>query len=280
MKSSISLAIVTIAPCCVYAVPVALGWQVPHDATDGVERWEVGAVKDAATLCEGGACYFLDYHIALGGQTLESRTVFGNPPNNADGLSTGTFFLYDPTIDVAGEAITTGEAIATPRLFTISFMASGSVSEYSDAAMQQTILGVLAIVANLQEAPADQQNLVAPPGSTLSIRAGSVLLDASFPVLSAAAAAAAATAFEAAVTSPADLTAFFALVGLSITVETMPVTGSVEFLDSDDEFPVVLVAAIAGGVVGACILCACAAFFVVWSRSSKATGSKSLSAAI
>ena len=177
-------------------------------------------------------------------------------------------------IDVAADA---------PRLFTtpftISFVASGSVSDYSDAAMRQTILGVLAIAANLQEAPTDLQSLVAPPGSTLSIRAGSVIMDASFPVQSTAAVAAATTAFEAAVTSPADLTASFALAGLSITAETMPVTGSAVLLDSDDEFPVVLVAAIAGGVVGACILCACAAFFVVRSRR-KATGTKSASAAI
>ncbi|GMH80175.1 hypothetical protein TrST_g12171 [Triparma strigata] len=59
---------------------------------------------DDMTLCESGSCYLIDFHIELGGQTEESRTVFGNPANDQDlGWQTGTFFMYDP--EVQGEGV-------------------------------------------------------------------------------------------------------------------------------------------------------------------------------
>ena len=36
----------------------------------------------------------------MGGTTLADRTIFGNPDNAINnGIDTGTFFVYDPTVD-------------------------------------------------------------------------------------------------------------------------------------------------------------------------------------
>jgi hypothetical protein len=52
--------------------------------------------------CESGYCYFIDVHIALGGNDADSRTAFGNPANAANGYDKGTFFIYDPKVSVEG----------------------------------------------------------------------------------------------------------------------------------------------------------------------------------
>ncbi len=60
--------------------------------------------KDDQIKCESGLCYHIDFHIDLGGRTEESRTLFGNPENDASmGLERGTFFIYDPTVSANGE---------------------------------------------------------------------------------------------------------------------------------------------------------------------------------
>jgi len=60
--------------------------------------------RDKVMRCETGYCFFIDFHFKLGGTTEASRTVLGNPPNDlSTGISSGTFFVYDPTVD-AGEA--------------------------------------------------------------------------------------------------------------------------------------------------------------------------------
>ena len=54
-------------------------------------------------MCESGTCYFLDFHMALGGESTGSRTVLGDPDNDAAyGLESGTFFVYDPTVGSGG----------------------------------------------------------------------------------------------------------------------------------------------------------------------------------
>ena len=53
---------------------------------------------DPYLRCETGSCFLLDFHVELGGQTLEERTVFGDPQNSANGYDSGTFFLYDPEV--------------------------------------------------------------------------------------------------------------------------------------------------------------------------------------
>lgn len=82
-----------------------------NDPGSGTERW--GGTeefrgylhdRDKVMRCETGYCFFIDFHFMLGGTTEESRTVLGNPPNDhSTGISQGTFFVYDPTVD-AGKA--------------------------------------------------------------------------------------------------------------------------------------------------------------------------------
>ena len=61
---------------------------------------EVGQPKDDQTYCESGYCFHIDFHIDLGGEGLNDRTIFGNPDNAVvNGIDKGTFFVYDPTID-------------------------------------------------------------------------------------------------------------------------------------------------------------------------------------
>eukprot|EP00937_MAST-01D_sp_MAST-1D-sp2_P001089 g1089.t1 len=60
--------------------------------------------KDDISKCERGSCYLMDFHIDLGGRSRASRTLFGNPANDAaNGLERGTFFMYDPTAFVPGD---------------------------------------------------------------------------------------------------------------------------------------------------------------------------------
>ena len=70
------------------------------------ENWDLDVTTEGSngtTACEAGTCFFIDVHIELGGANLAGRTVFGNPPNDATG-SKGTFFIYDPSVDIESDA--------------------------------------------------------------------------------------------------------------------------------------------------------------------------------
>ena len=95
----------------------------------------------------------------------------------------------------------------------ISFQASGDVSDYDDAATKANILCVLAQAAGLDEAPS---------GASLEVLAGSVVMEANLPLAGSAAADAASAAFEAALTSAADLTELMEDAGIDITIESKP----------------------------------------------------------
>ena len=68
---------------------------------------------------QSGSCYLIDFRIELGGQTEESRTVFGNPANDQDlGWQTGTFFMYDP--EVQGEGVEYSEPTDWLKIIVLS----------------------------------------------------------------------------------------------------------------------------------------------------------------
>ena len=62
----------------------------------------------------------------------------------------------------------------------------------------------------------------APSGSTLYVSAGSVIMEADLPLDGSAAADAASAAFEAALTSAADLTKLMNDAGIDMTIESKP----------------------------------------------------------
>lgn len=63
--------------------------------------------QDMMIECKPGSCFFIDFHIDLGGSDAASRTVFGNPDNSAQyGWENGVFFMYDPSIN--GDAGSSG----------------------------------------------------------------------------------------------------------------------------------------------------------------------------
>ena len=68
-----------------YTQAVDYGGSGPRWAVDCEEIPHLGKefCKDEATKCESGSCYHLDFHIDLGGPTENSRTLFGNPENDA-----------------------------------------------------------------------------------------------------------------------------------------------------------------------------------------------------
>ena len=73
-----------------------------HASAPCWENWDLDATTEGSpgsTACESGTCFFIDVHIELGGPDLADRTAFGNPSNDATG-SKGTFFIYDPSVDV------------------------------------------------------------------------------------------------------------------------------------------------------------------------------------
>lgn len=82
-----------------------------NDPGSGMERWAGNEEfqgylhdRDKVMRCETGYCFFIDFHFQLGGTTEGSRTALGNVPNDlSTGISQGTFFVYDPTVD-AGKA--------------------------------------------------------------------------------------------------------------------------------------------------------------------------------
>jgi len=111
-------------------------WYLASGATD----WSIGEKViggsdmdvnvDQLRQCEPGSCYFIDFHIELGGETEAERTVFGNPENSNWGWERGTFFLYDPSI-TATDATGAG---------------SGSGSEEVDVPMEVFVVIVVAIL--------------------------------------------------------------------------------------------------------------------------------------
>jgi len=202
-------------------------------------------LKDNVMKCESGACYHLDYHIDLGGADLASRTVFGNPGNDAAlGLETGTFFIYDPTVSA--------EDSRPPLRYSlrIAFVASGTVSDYSDAD-KTNILSALSSAAGFGSTPA---------GSSCDITAASVNIVATLRVTTQSAADAAKSAFNAAVPDAATLTTLLANNGVAgVTVEALTTVGTTASGGGNDIDAAVIIGAAAGGAVALLAL-----VLVVW----------------
>lgn len=98
-------------------------------------QFGVSSVKDSYTRCEAGTCFFVDFHFDLGGETLDSRTVLGDPENDAAyGMEKGTFFVYDPKVSADGGAdFINAAAGVSPLLATVLLLvatAATSVSQH------------------------------------------------------------------------------------------------------------------------------------------------------
>ena len=76
--------------------------------------------KSDAVKCESGSCFFIDFHVDLGGTTKQSRTLFGDPDNDGvHGIGKGTFWLYDPEIRVPSEDPPSTKALPAAAVLTL-----------------------------------------------------------------------------------------------------------------------------------------------------------------
>lgn len=82
---------------CPNWLTVAAGDNCCSSPSAGVDTFAVGRDLE----CEPGSCFFIEYVVELE-DSAGHRTAFGRPPNAADGMSQGTFFVYDPDITYTG----------------------------------------------------------------------------------------------------------------------------------------------------------------------------------
>ena len=80
-------------------------WRATRPSMDGsgVTVWAVtnenGYEPFEVTDCPSGACYIIDFHLALVDEETGKRTVLGSPENDPQrGFLKGSFFIYDPEV--------------------------------------------------------------------------------------------------------------------------------------------------------------------------------------
>jgi hypothetical protein len=95
-------------------------------------QFGVSSEKDRYTRCEAGTCFHVDFHFDLGGETLGSRTVLGDPENDAAyGMEKGTFFVYDPKVSAdqgQGTDLINAAAGVSPLLATALLLAAAAAT--------------------------------------------------------------------------------------------------------------------------------------------------------
>ena len=179
----------------------------------------------------------------------------------------GISLFYDPIIQGLGSSDETYVVTDdTPFVVITSFTASGVVEDY-DTATKSNILNVLAQAMLIADAGA------APEGSTLTVTAASVNLEASFPVASQTAATAAIASLNFAVSSASDLTSLLAAAGVTgVTVESMPTTSASAAVQGTTSSDTMIIIAIGAAVVatGGMIVIACVVRKVKGKRGKKA----------
>ena len=131
---------------------------------------------------------------------------------------------------------------AAPRadVVTVSFVAAGDVSDFTTD-KKVAILSALSTAAGLD---------AVPDGANLTVTAASVLVEATLPMESAAAASAATLSLATAMPSASAATALFASAGISgLVLESIPTIASSDTLASDAGF------SCGGGDAGTCAVC-------------------------
>ena len=76
-------------------------WRATRPNSDGIMDWAVtnenGYEPHEVTDCPSGACYIIDFHLALVDEETGERTALGSPENDPQrGFLKGSFFIYYP----------------------------------------------------------------------------------------------------------------------------------------------------------------------------------------
>jgi len=153
-----------------------------------------------------------------------------------------------------------GSSTGATYMVSSELQAAGDVADFDDAELRTRILNTLAQSMGLG---------AAPRGSTLTVRAASVILTIAFPLTTMEAAEVASANLQNALSSAANVQAIFASAGISVTIEAVISAGTVTVVqhDASTDTNIALVAGAAGG--GGAVFCCLTVLSFLYLRNKK-----------